>query len=72
MMGVSTGEPQPKVAVDQAGAGFICIEPWHGFASPVGFEGELIDKPGMVVVPPGGTETFAITIRLVPALGWPS
>jgi galactose mutarotase-like enzyme len=63
----------PQLGVwTKPGAGFICIEPWHGFASPVGFEGELIDKPGMVVVPPGGTETFAITIRLVPALGWPS
>jgi galactose mutarotase-like enzyme len=60
----------PQLGVwSKPGAGFVCIEPWHGFASPVGFDGELIDKPGMVVVPTGGSETFAMAIRLVPALG---
>src|SRR6266851_4636363 len=29
------------------GAGFVCIEPWQGFASPEEFDGELKDKPGM-------------------------
>jgi galactose mutarotase-like enzyme len=51
------------------GAGFICIEPWHGFASPTDFDGELIDKPGMVIVPPGQTETFAMTISLCAPAG---
>ncbi len=60
----------PQLGVwTKPGAGFICIEPWHGFASPVGFDGELNDKPGMVVVPPGGTETFALAISLLPVLG---
>jgi galactose mutarotase-like enzyme len=62
------GMPQLGVWT-KPGAGFICIEPWHGFASPVGFDGELVDKPGMVVVPVGGSETFAITITLLPAPG---
>jgi len=48
------------------GAGFICIEPWHGFASPVGFEGELKDKPGMVTVQAGAMETFGMKISLRP------
>jgi galactose mutarotase-like enzyme len=63
----------PQLGVwSKPGAGFVCIEPWHGFASPVGFDGELIDKPGMVVVPAGGSQTFAMAIRLVPALDFRS
>jgi galactose mutarotase-like enzyme len=27
------------------GAPFLCIEPWHGFASPVDFDGEFSDNP---------------------------
>ncbi len=46
------------------GAGFICIEPWQGFADPVGFDGELSQKPGTISVPSGETAVFAIGIRL--------
>lgn len=46
------------------GAGFVCIEPWHGFADPVGFDGELAQKPGMVSVAAGASAVFAIGIRL--------
>jgi galactose mutarotase-like enzyme len=46
------------------GAGFVCIEPWHGHASPEGFDGELADKPGMVVIMPGGTESFGMSIGI--------
>lgn len=34
------------------GAGLICIEPWHGLADPVGFDGELGAKPGMILIAP--------------------
>ena len=44
------------------GAGYVCIEPWHGHASPEGFDGELADKPGIVPIAPGATETFAMSI----------
>ncbi len=44
------------------GAGFICIEPWHGFASPEDFDGELKDKPGMTLVAPGTTKRFEIAV----------
>lgn len=44
------------------GAGFVCIEPWQGHASPEGFDGELADKPGMVAIMPGATESFAMSI----------
>lgn len=36
------------------GAGFLCIEPWCGFSSPEGWDGDIAAKPGMLSVPPGG------------------
>lgn len=47
------------------GAGFVCIEPWQGHASPEGFDGELADKPGVVSIAPGATETFGMSIGLI-------
>lgn len=47
------------------GAGYVCIEPWQGHASPQGFDGELADKPGMVMIMPGATRRFAMSIGLV-------
>ena len=47
------------------GAGFVCIEPWQGHASPEGFDGELADKPGMVAIMPGATERFGMSIGLI-------
>ncbi len=44
------------------GAPFVCIEPWHGFASPVGFSGELDAKPGIVRLGAGKTQTFEMHI----------
>ena len=47
------------------GAGYVCIEPWQGHASPEDFDGELADKPGMVAIMPGTTESFAMSIGLI-------
>jgi galactose mutarotase-like enzyme len=47
------------------GAEFICIEPWQGVADPAGFQGELRDKPGIVIVEPGSSRRFAMAIALV-------
>ena len=47
------------------GAGFVCIEPWHGHADPQGPPGELTKKPGIVLVPPGGSKTCTMTVALV-------
>ncbi|MDH5691908.1 MAG: aldose 1-epimerase family protein, partial [Gammaproteobacteria bacterium] len=33
-------------------AGFICLEPWVGYASPADFKGEFGEKPGIVTLPP--------------------
>jgi galactose mutarotase-like enzyme len=48
------------------GAGYVCIEPWQGHASPEGFDGELADKPGVVSIAPGATETFGMSISVLP------
>jgi galactose mutarotase-like enzyme len=45
-------------------APFLCIEPWRGFASPVGFDGEFADKPGVMLIAPGGTETLQVRITV--------
>jgi galactose mutarotase-like enzyme len=44
------------------GAGFVCIEPWRGVADPQGFEGEVSGKPGVFMVPPGGSEALTMHI----------
>ena len=45
---------------------FVCIEPWHGTASPVGFDGEILDKPGVMLIGPGQTRELAM--RIIPAV----
>jgi galactose mutarotase-like enzyme len=47
------------------GADFLCIEPWHGFADPVGFTGAFADKPGLLHIPPGGQVEAEFSVRLV-------
>ena len=47
------------------GAGFLCIEPWQGYAAPVGFAGELKDKPGGVLLAANASAEFAIEICLL-------
>jgi galactose mutarotase-like enzyme len=46
-----------------SGAPFLCIEPWHGFASPVDFDGEFADKPGMMYIAQGQIRTLKYRIR---------
>lgn len=49
------------------GAGFLCIEPWHGHADPEAFTGEIWDKPGMIRFGPGERRTFEVSVRLFEA-----
>lgn len=44
------------------GGDFLCIEPLLGHADPVGFTGDIMEKPGMVYIPPGETLTLSVTI----------
>lgn len=47
------------------GAGFICVEPWQGHADPVGFMGDIWQKPGVVRLEPDEVRRFSMTIALV-------
>ncbi|MER8461911.1 aldose 1-epimerase family protein [Mesorhizobium sp. M1396] len=47
------------------GAPFLCIEPWHGIASPVDFDGDFIDKPGLMLIAPGAKRVLSYQIRLL-------
>jgi hypothetical protein len=58
----AAGGPTIKVAWDgfvelgvwmRPGVDLLCIEPWYGMASPVGFDGEFLDKPGIFRLAPG-------------------
>lgn len=46
-------------------APYICIEPWRGYAAPLGFAGEFRDKPGNVCVPPGSEKAHEMSIELM-------
>ncbi|OAF16769.1 aldose 1-epimerase family protein [Bradyrhizobium neotropicale] len=47
-----------------SGAPFLCIEPWHGYASPSGFDGEFSDKPGLMHIAPGAEELLSFRIQV--------
>ena len=46
------------------GAPFLCLEPWRGFASPLDFDGEFFDKPGIMKIEPGKTEVLSYRISV--------
>ncbi|ATY32892.1 aldose 1-epimerase family protein [Sphingomonas psychrotolerans] len=55
----------PKLGIwTRPGARFVCIEPWHGIADPVGFDGEIWDKPGMLRFAPGEARIFSMQVTL--------
>lgn len=47
------------------GAPFLCIEPWHGLASPVDFDGEFIDKPSVMLIEPAAKRVLSYQVRLL-------
>jgi galactose mutarotase-like enzyme len=57
----------PQLGVwTKPGAGFVCVEPWRGFASPAAFDGEFVEKPGIFQVGAGATVSAAYTVRVLP------
>ena len=46
----------------RVGGDFLCIEPWHGMASPQDFTGEFAEKPWLLLIPPG--ESRSVSFRL--------
>jgi galactose mutarotase-like enzyme len=56
----------PQLGIwSKPGAGFVCLEPWHGFADPVDFVGELAEKPGIVAIPPHSDRVFEISVTVL-------
>jgi len=45
-------------------APFLCIEAWTGHGDPVGFAGELADKPSMRLLAPGATARHSLRFSL--------
>jgi galactose mutarotase-like enzyme len=48
-------------------ANFVCIEPWHGIADPVGFDGDFTQKPGVFAVPARTALAIGMMITLLQA-----
>ena len=54
----------PHLAIwSKAGAPYLCIESWTGYADPADFAGELSDKPSMRFLAPGATARHAVHLR---------
>lgn len=45
-------------------APFLCIEPWQGHGDPIGFDGEMKDKPEVVNLGAGKTYEAELRIRI--------
>ena len=48
----------------KGGGDFLCIEPWYGFSSPVDFDGDFADKPGLLHIPPGQRREMSYRITV--------
>jgi galactose mutarotase-like enzyme len=58
------GFPELGIWSKLGGAPFLCIEPWHGFASPADFDGEFTDKPGVMHIASGARRSLTYRIRV--------
>ncbi|OGX81843.1 hypothetical protein BEN48_06075 [Hymenobacter glacialis] len=58
------GFPYLGLWTKRPGAGFVCVEPWHGVASPTGAPGELRDKEGILTLAPGQVFSAAYSIEV--------
>jgi galactose mutarotase-like enzyme len=55
----------PELGIwSRPGVDLLCIEPWHGTSSPVEFDGEFMDKPGLMLLQPGETRQAVHRIRV--------
>jgi galactose mutarotase-like enzyme len=44
------------------GAPFLSLEAWTGYADPEGFDGELADKPSMILLPPAARRQHRVEL----------
>jgi galactose mutarotase-like enzyme len=57
----------PHLALwSKPGAPFVCMEAWTGHGDPVGFSGELADKPSMRLLAPGATDSARMSLAFTP------
>ena len=57
----------PYLAIwSRPGAPFVAIEPWQGLPSPVGYTGDLADKPGIATLAPGETRSWRLRVIIDP------
>ncbi len=55
----------PHLAVwTKPGAPFLSLEAWTGHADPEGFDGELVEKPSMILLPPNETRHHRVELVL--------
>ncbi|MBN8901094.1 MAG: aldose 1-epimerase family protein, partial [Rhodospirillales bacterium] len=55
----------PQLGIwSREGGDFLCIEPWFGMASPVDWDGPFVEKPGLMLIPPGDQRSCSLRIRL--------
>jgi len=50
----------------RAGGDFLCIEPWQGMASPPDFAGDFVQKPWLMLIPPGESRSAGYRVKLEP------
>ena len=63
--GVRVGFDCPTLALwMRPGGRYLCIEPWQGHHCPEGFAGDVMDKPGMVALAPGGSFSRTMSIEI--------
>ena len=51
------------------GGDFLCLEPWHGIASPADWDGPFANKPGLALLDPGARLDASYTLRILPVSG---
>jgi galactose mutarotase-like enzyme len=45
-------------------SGFLCIEPWEGYTSPEGWDGEFCEKPGTFLLGAGASRHWCLSLAL--------
>jgi galactose mutarotase-like enzyme len=46
---------------------FLCLEPWHGMAAEEGWDGEILERPGVALLAPGETFSTQYAVRVLQA-----
>ncbi len=55
----------PRLGIwTKPGAQFLCIEPWHGIADPVGYQGDFREKRGVISIAPGAQHSATMQVTV--------